>query len=499
MHFSLLSIFKKNKTKITGDKKKHTPLRLFNSLSKIKETFDPIKPGMVSMYSCGPTVYDTAHIGNLRSFVFVDILRRTLEYSDYKVKHIINITDVGELSDEHSEDKMMLALKREHLPITLTEMKKVGSKYMKLFKEDIKELNIKTPFAFPRASEHILGQIAFIKTLEEKGYTYTLKDGVYFNTHMFKDYGALGGTTKDEESVSRIGTKEQKHSQQDFALWKFSENKTPSGKPLGWDSPWGIGTPGWHIECSAMSSQYLGKHIDIHTGGMDLASIHHNNEIAQAEAVTGKKYVQYWLHNAFINIDDQKISKSLGNTIRLQQIIDRGFSPLAYRYWLLTGHYRSPINFTWEALTGSQHALTRLQRIFVEDLGKENGEIDENYRKTFHRAINDDFDTPKAVALLWDLVKDDCLLKESKRATMLEFDKVLGIGFSEGVRKLKEMLSLNVVSLKDLPSHIKKLVADRGIARKAKNWEEADRLRTLIKKEGYTVKDTSKGPKVSKE
>jgi len=499
MHFSLLSIFKKNKTKITGDKKKHTPLRLFNSLSKIKETFDPIKPGMVSMYSCGPTVYDTAHIGNLRSFVFVDILRRTLEYNDYKVKHIINITDVGELSDEHSEDKMMLALKREHLPITLTEMKKVGSKYMKLFKEDIKELNIKTPFAFPRASEHILGQIAFIKTLEEKGYTYTLKDGVYFNTHMFKDYGALGGTTKDEESVSRIGTKEQKHSQQDFALWKFSENKTPSGKPLGWDSPWGIGTPGWHIECSAMSSQYLGKHIDIHTGGMDLASIHHNNEIAQTEAITGKTFVNYWLHGAFITIENKKISKSIGNTIYLYQIIDKGFPPFTYRYWLLTGHYRSLMNFTWEALEGAHTALVKLHKQFL-DLGARNGKINTSYQERFEKFVNDDLDTAQAIALLHELMGDDSVHKKDKRVTVLDMNRVLGIGFIESYKQMKTMLAgeTKKVEVKEAPDTVQELVKEREKARKEKNWKIADSIRDKIEKNGFEVSDTDKGTELKK-
>ncbi len=467
------------------------PLSIYNTLSKEDEVFVSLKKDNVSMYNCGPTVYSYAHIGNIRSYVVADIIKRVLHYNKYEVKQVINITDVGEMTADGKVDKLELGAEREGK--TVKEIVKI---YTNEFLKDLERLNIKTKeIRFTKATDYIHEQIALAKTLQEKGYTYKTNDGLYFDTSKFSSYGKLGNINLEglkEGARIAVGGKQNPT---DFVLWRKSKEK----RQQEWESPWGVGAPGWHLECTAMIFSNLGKQIDIHTGGEDHIPIHHNNEIAQAEAVTGKKYVQYWLHNAFINIDDQKISKSLGNTIRLQQIIDRGFSPLAYRYWLLTGHYRSPINFTWEALTGSQHALTRLQRIFVEDLGKENGEIDENYRKTFHRAINDDFDTPKAVALLWDLVKDDCLLKESKRATMLEFDKVLGIGFSEGVRKLKEMLSLNVVSLKDLPSHIKKLVADRGIARKAKNWEEADRLRTLIKKEGYTVKDTSKGPKVSKE
>lgn len=499
MTFPFISFFQKKKTRVIPEGT-HPPIRLFNTLSKMKETFEPIKPGFVHMYSCGPTVYDTAHIGNLRSFVFADILRRVLEYSDYSVKHVINITDVGELSDEQSEDKMMLALKREKLPITLANMKKVGTRYAKSFKEDLKELNVKTPFAFPRASEHVDGQIAFIETLEEKGYTYTLKDGVYFNTKMFKGYGALGGVTKDEaDAVSRIGVHEGKHHQQDFALWKFSETNTDSGKPLGWNSPWGVGTPGWHIECSAMSSQYLGKKLDIHTGGTDLAPIHHNNEIAQTEALTGKKFVHYWLHSAFITIENKKISKSIGNTIYLYQIIDKGFPPFTYRYWLLTGHYRSAMNFTWEALEGANVALIKLHKQFL-DLGPKNGTINKDYQRRFEAFVNDDLDTPKSIALLHELMSDENVSNKDKRVTILDMNRVLGIGFIESYKQMQTILKgeTKKVEVKEAPELVQELVREREEARKEEDWKTADALRAKIEKKGFEVSDTDGGPELTK-
>lgn len=500
MNFPLFSLFK-NKT-LKKTKKEHVPIRLFNSLSKMKEVFEPIRPNVVHVYSCGPTVYNTAHIGNLRSYIVSDILRRVLEYNDYKVKQVINITDVGHLtSDEDSgDDKMMIALKREGVPITITEMKKIGSKYIKEFKENLKELNIKTPFAFPRASEHIDGQIAFIKTLEEKGYTYALKDGIYFNTELFKNYGGLGGINKgSSETISRIGKHEGKRNQQDFALWKFSTTKTPSGKELGWGSPWGVGLPGWHIECSAMSTQYLGKHFDIHTGGIDHVAIHHNNEIAQTEAVTGKKFVNYWIHNAFITIENKRIGKSKGNAIYLRHLIDKGFPPFAYRYLLLTGHYRSPMNFTWEALEGANAALIRLHKQFL-DLGSRNGKIDKSYQERFEKLINDDLDTPKALALLHELMSDESINKKDKRVTVLDMNRVLGIGFIESYKQMKNMFSgeTKKIEVKEVPDEVQELVKEREKARKEESWETADNLRKEIEKKGFDVSDTDEGPELTK-
>lgn len=501
MSFSLLSLFKRNGRSDAGNGK-DSSLYLYNTLSRKKDEFKPLKPESVRMYSCGPTVYDRAHIGNLRPYVFSDILRRTLEYNGYAVKHVINITDVGHLtSDEDAgDDKMLLALRREKLPVTLAEMKKIGTKYAKMFKKDLNDLNIKAPLAFPRASEHIEGQIAFVKTLEEKGYAYTLKDGVYFDTAMLQTYGALGGAlTEENEKVSRLKGQKDKHNERDFALWKFSREETGSGKRLGWDSPWGVGFPGWHIECSAMSTHYLGKHFDIHTGGMDHIPIHHNNEIAQTEALTGKKFVNYWLHSAFITIEGKKIAKSIGNTIYLYNIADRGFPPFSYRYWLLTGHYRTPMNFTWEALLGAHSALVKLHKQFL-DLGSRNGTIIKSYRERFQRLINDDLDTPKAVALLFELMGDGSVEKKDKRVTVLDMNRVLGIGFIESHRQMKKILlgETKKVEVKEASQEVQELVEKRESAREEKDWETADLIREKIAAQGYTIKDTEKGPELTK-
>ncbi|MBI2617886.1 cysteine--tRNA ligase [Candidatus Kaiserbacteria bacterium] len=481
---------------------KRSPLYLFNTLSKKKDEFQAIKPDSVRMYSCGPTVYDRAHIGNLRPYVFSDILRRTLEYNGYTVKHVINITDVGHLtSDEDAgDDKMLLALRREGLPVTLAEMKKVGTKYAKMFKKDLGDLNIKTPLAFPRASEHIEGQIAFIKTLEEKGYAYILKDGVYFDTGVFKTYGALGGTPKElNTGVSRLKGGKRKRNERDFALWKFSTEESSTGKKLGWDSPWGVGFPGWHIECSAMSTEYLGKYFDIHTGGMDHIPVHHNNEIAQTEALTGKPFVNYWLHSAFLTIEGKKISKSIGNTVYLYHLADRGFPPFAYRYWLLTGHYRTQLNFTWEALQGAYSALVKLHKQFL-DLGASNGVVVKSYQERFERFVNDDLDTPKAIALLFELIEDNAVEKRDKRATILDMNRVLGIGFIESHRQMKRMLAgeTKKVEVKEAPREVQELVKERESAREEKDWKTADLLREKIAKEGYDIKDTEEGSELTK-
>src|SRR3989344_3513743 len=472
------------------------PLLLWNTLSKQKDVFTAIKGSLVRMYTCGPTVYDYAHIGNLRTYIFSDVLRRVLEYNNYSVTHVINITDVGHLTSDadEGEDKMTLALKREDLSLSITNMKKVGTKFLKPFKEDLEELNIKKPQEFPRASEHVEGQIAFIKTLEEKGYTYALPDGIYFDTAQFKGYGVLGGTTVAHEvGVSRIGEHDGKRHPQDFALWKLNP-------VLGWESPWGKGFPGWHIECTAMSTQYLGKSFDIHTGGIDHIPIHHNNEIAQAEAATGKKFVNYWLHNAFITIEGRKISKSIGNTIYLRNIIDRGFPPFAYRYWLLSGHYRSSMNFTWDALEAAHTGLVKLHKQFL-DLGSKNGVINKEYQKRFVAFVNDDLDTPKAIALLWELMANTSVSDKDKRVTILDFNRVLAIGFIESYRQMKNILAgiTKKVEVKKAPEDVQELIREREDARERKDWEKADTLREQIKEKGYTIEDTEKGPELTKE
>jgi len=379
------------------------PLSLYNTLTGKKEPFLPLIPGKVSMYNCGPTVYNYAHIGNLRSYIFADILKRTLEWNKYDVQQVINITDVGHLvgDGDTGQDKM-----EKTAQIEKKTAQEIATFYTNAFFDDITTLNIdKSKIVFCRATDHIPEQIALIQTLEKKGFTYITSDGVYFDTAKFRNYGKLGNIDlAGLEEGSRVSINTEKRNKTDFALWKFSPRDEK--RQQEWPSPYGIGFPGWHIECSAMSMKYLGETFDIHTGGIDHIPVHHNNEIAQSESATGKPYVRYWLHNAFLNIDGHKISKSIGNTLYLRNLVTKGISPLAYRYWLLTGHYRTMLNFTEESVLGAQTALVKLINHFIEwrqlPLGKEHTE----YVKKFEDFINDDLDTPKALALLWELVKD---------------------------------------------------------------------------------------------
>lgn len=391
-------------------------LRFNNTLTGKTEEFHPITPGKVGMYHCGPTVYDYVHIGNLRSFLLADILRRTFEFLGFEVKQIMNITDVGiGGNNDEGEDKIIKGLKREGKEISMEAMKELSDFYTERFKEDILKLNIKTPDAFPKASEHINKQIEMIQELEAKGFTYKISDGLYFDTSKDPHYGKLGGLGKETES--RIENSEKKHSR-DFALWKFNSN-------LGFPSPWGQGFPGWHIECSAMAREYLGETLDIHTGGIDLAPIHHNNEIAQSENSCGCELAHYWLHNEFVNVSEGKMAKSEGTGITLQDLIKAGFDPLSYRYFLLMAHYRTPVIFSWEALTAADNAFKKLKK-FMEKLD-EGGVVDQAYLAEFRDRIENDLNTPQALAVLWTLVKDKDVPNNNKRATLLEFDRVLGL------------------------------------------------------------------------
>jgi cysteinyl-tRNA synthetase len=472
------------------------PLFLYNTLSRTKESFTPLHADHVRMYNCGPTVYDYAHIGNLRSYVFADTLRRVLLLNGYKVMQVVNITDVGHLTSDadDGDDKMTVALKREGKPLTVESMREVADTYTTAFLDDLTALNIRTPSALPRASEHITADVALIETLMQKEYAYETSDGVYFDTARFEGYGKLGGIDVEKlQEGARVTRNEEKRNPSDFALWKKNPN-------LGWESPWGRGFPGWHIECSAMAMEYLGKELDIHTGGIDHIGTHHNNEIAQSEAATGRPFARFWMHNAHILVEGTKFSKSLGNTIQLRQLQNHGFSPLAYRYWLLTGHYRTPMSFSFTALDGTQTALRRLHRYFVEDLPPQNGNKDEVYVHRFLETINDDLDTPKAIALAWELVKDSAVTAGDKRATLLHFDKALGLGLTELVKSGKEQVSLEVATtdLSGLPEEVRVCVENREKARNEKNWQRADELRTELSAHGYEVLDTAEGPKVRK-
>ena len=452
-------------------------IELFNTLGRKKEIFEPIKAGHVSVYTCGPTVYDYVTIGNLRSYVFADTLRRTLEYAGYKVKQVMNITDFGHLTSDadEGEDKMTVGLKREGMAPTMENMHTLATRYIDAFRENLEAMNIEPPTTMPRASEHVRPMIAYVHALLEKGYAYTTSDGIYFDVGKFPSYGILGGAASLDHS--RIGINPEKHDPRDFTLWKFNEK-------LGWDAPWGHGFPGWHIECTAMSTEYLGKSFDIHTGGIDHIAVHHNNEIAQAEAANNRTYVRYWLHHEFITIDAQRIGKSVGNAITLAQLQDRGVSPLAYRYWLLTGHYRSPMNFTWEAVEAAQTARDRALKIFANLTGA--GPIDAGYKKKFNTAIYDDLGTPAAIAVMWELLKDEKIAPGVKRATLLMFDTVLGIGFNIASAKREEAIAF--------PDDIHALVDEREAARATKDFAKSDALRAEIEGRGYSLEDTEKGP-----
>lgn len=454
---------------------------LTNTLTRQKETFEPISPGSVSMYQCGPTVYDNAHIGNLRSYTMGDIIRRVFEYNGYLVNQVMNITDIGHLvSDgDDGDDKMTKGLKREGMEVTLENMLKLARKYEEIFLADISEMNILQPKIVARASEHIAEDIEIIQKLEEKGFTYTISDGIYFDTEKMPDYGKLGGLSSSNES--RIGEISEKKNQRDFALWKFDNTK-------GWESPWGQGFPGWHIECSGMGMKYLGEQFDIHTGGHDLASVHHNNEIAQSECSTGHApFVKYWLHNEFVNLGEDKMAKSGGNSITLQTVRDNKINPLALRYLYLQSHYRSQVSFSWDSLAASETALKKLQN-YISRI-KETGDISESYQTLFTDMVNDDLNTAGGLAVVWELIKNPDVSDADKKATILDFDRVLG-------------LKLDKVSIEEetfeVPDHIQKLLKEREIAREKQDWHTSDLIRNEIQALGYELKDTDDGQKVRK-
>lgn len=487
-HMKLFS-FRRNHT---APKPKLPPLQFHNTLSGNLEAFEPLGPE-VKMYNCGPTVYDRVHIGNLRSYVFADTVRRALDYWGYAVKQVINITDVGHLvSDaDTGEDKVEAAAKKAG-----RSAKEIADECTEAFFEDIDLLGLdRSRIIFPRATEFIAEQIAVIKSLEEKGYAYRTSDGLYFDVSRFRAYGKLGGVNLSGlKEGARVEENPEKRGPYDFALWKFSPKH--GKREQEWDSPWGTGFPGWHIECTAMIFKLLGKQIDIHTGGVDHIPVHHNNEIAQAEAATARRYVKYWMHNEFITIEGKKISKSLGNTVYLSQLMDRGFSPRSLRYWFLTGHYRSPMNFTWEALQGADTARERLLRFFFEDLraAAHDGTPDKAFMRDFAAAIADDLNTAQALARVWELVKDERVSPEAKRASLLEADKVLRIGLGE--RRAPSKLS--VMEEQDIPHEVKTLLEAREEARAAKDFARADDYRRQIQELGFEIKDTPEGAKLIK-
>ncbi len=454
----------------------------YNTLTKKKEKFEPIKEGEVKIYSCGPTVYKDATIGNLRTYIFMDSLRRTLKYNGYKLKHAMNITDVGHLvSDgDEGEDKMIKSSRE-----TGKDPLEIATYYTKLFLDDCKKLNIDMPEIICKATEHIEDMEKFVAKLIENGYAYETSTAIYFDVSKLDNYGILSGINlKEQKAGARIEIDEEKKNPYDFALWI----KAPKNHLMKWESPWGLCYPGWHIECSAMSNKYLGDVFDIHTGGVDLIPTHHENEIAQSKGVTGKIPARYWMHGEFLLIDGGKMSKSLNNAYLLSDIINKGYEPLSYKLLNFSSHYRNKLNFTWEALDSSSKALQKLREGYRKHL-EGNDVIEEDkvneYKEQFLEAINDDLNMPLAMAIVWEVIKRNEKSKQYAQV-LLDFDRVLGL----------EIDKANEVQ--ELPDEIKNLIEERKKARENKDYKKSDELRNKIEKMGYKVKDSKDGMQVEK-
>jgi cysteinyl-tRNA synthetase len=466
-------------------------IRLYNTLTRAKEPITPLDGKTVKLYTCGPTVYHYAHIGNLRTYIFEDILTRTLR-KQFPVLHVMNITDVGHLTSDsdEGEDKMEKGAAREGKSVW-----DVAKFYTDAFQKDIALLGIRSPDIWCKATDHIKEQIQQIQQLERNGFTYVIEDGVYFDTAKLDDYGKLAKLDIEGlKAGARIEMAEGKRNPTDFALWKFSP-KTDAKRAMEWDSPWGVGFPGWHIECSAMSMKYLGEQFDIHCGGIDHINVHHTNEIAQAEGATGKKpWVTVWMHGEFLVMDKGKMSKSSGDFLTLQVLIDKGYDPLVYRYFCLTASYRQQLSFSFEALDTAKSGYQSLKNK-VRDLHERRAEGNDAphpdahgkthaLREQFLDAINDDLNMPQALAATWAVLRDDTLTNSQKLALAEEFDTVLGLA----------LLDLH----EEIPAEILTLAKERDQARAAKDWAASDRLRDAIKAQGFIVEDSKDGTRVRK-
>ena len=453
----------------------------YNTLTKQKDLFKPIEEGKVKIYSCGPTVYKDATIGNMRTNLLNDTLRRVLKYNGYELKHVMNITDVGHLvSDgDEGEDKMLKSAREEHKsPLEIAEH------YTKLFFRDLERLNIETPEVVCKATDHIKEMLEMVQKIMKNGYAYETSTAIYFDVSKLDKYGILSGINlNDQKAGARVDVDPEKRNPYDFALWI----KAPANHLMKWDSPWGPSYPGWHIECSAMSTKYLGEEFDIHTGGIDLVPTHHENEIAQNKGACGKNPAHYWIHGEYLLINGGKMSKSLGNTYLIDDIIARGYSPLAYRLFNYSCHYRGKLNFTWEGIESANTSLIRLREGYQKHLNgnaEVSDEIIKDMENRFHQAINDDMNMPLELSVVWEAVKYP--EKSPKIAQLLKkFDTVLGIKIDE-VQETK------------IPQEILDLVEERKQARSDKNWSESDRLRDLIAEKGYIVKDTKDGTEILK-
>lgn len=445
-------------------------LHLYDTWTRSQREFTALKPGEVGLYTCGPTVYNYAHIGNLRTYLFEDGLVRVLKLNGYRVNHVMNITDVGHLvSDgDDGEDKMEAGSKR-----TGQTAWTIAALYTDAFRADLKALNIQEPEVWCKATDNIPEQISFIEEIEKKGYTYRTTDGIYFDTSKQASYGYLGRLDiAGLQAGSRVDLGEKKHST-DYALWKFSAPE--DHRQMEWDSPWGRGFPGWHIECSAMAHKYLGEYFDIHCGGEDHITVHHPNEISQTEAAYGTRLANFWMHGYFLITNDAKMSKSSGEFLRVQLLIDKGYDPIAYRYLCLTGHYRTQLTFSWEALDAAQTGLNRLRNtVYLLNAATT---ADAGFVDRFMEKLNDDLNFPQALALAFEVLKSD-LAPGVKKATLLKFDDAFGFGLASWVPKVE-----------DVPADVCAVADARWAARNAKDWSEADRLRGELTALGWTMKD----------
>jgi cysteinyl-tRNA synthetase len=452
------------------------PLQLYDNYTRSLRRFEPLEPGPVGLYTCGPTVYDYQHIGNYRTFLFEDVLKRVLEWNGYAVRHVMNITDVGHLTSDADtgEDKMEKGARR-----TGKSAWEIAQLYTDAFRADLKLLNIEDPTVLCRATDHILEQIDFIADIEKNGFAYVTADGVYFDTSLQRDYGYLARlNVEGQEAGKRVDLGAKRHPT-DFALWKFSA--AGEKRQMEWDSPWGRGYPGWHIECSAMAQKYLGNYFDIHCGGEDHIPVHHTNEIAQTEARVGTRLANFWMHGYFLLSQDAKMAKSAGEFLRLSLLEDRGYDPLAYRYLCLTAHYRTQMNFSWEALDAATTALDRMRQGIFAIPAAPTAEPDPDHLARFTDQVNDDLNLPRALAVAWEVLRGD-LAVAVRRATLLKFDQVLGL-------RLAQWRPPAVV----VPREVQALADARAAARRSKAWAEADRLRAELTAAGWEMEDQAEG------
>ncbi|GIK85611.1 MAG: cysteine--tRNA ligase [Betaproteobacteria bacterium] len=453
------------------------PLSLYDNYTRTLRRFEPLHPGgEVGLYTCGPTVYDYQHIGNFRTFLFEDLLKRVLRWNGHRVRHVMNITDVGHLTSDADtgEDKMEKGARR-----TGRSAWEIAALYTDAFLEEMRLLNIEDPTILCRATDHVAEQIDFIAQIEAKGYTYRTSDGIYFDTSKQPDYGFLARLDKEGlEAGKRVDLGEKRHPT-DFALWKFS----PPGerRQMEWDSPWGRGFPGWHIECSAMAEKYLGPWFDIHCGGEDHIPVHHTNEIAQTQAKAGTRLANFWMHGYFLLMNDAKMAKSAGGFLRVASLVEKGYDALAYRYLCLTGHYRSQLNFTWDALDAAQTGLDRMRSGFHALAADAGAHPDAALVERFGDEINDDLNLPRALAVAWEALRGD-RPAAVRRATLARFDEVLGLGLAAWTPQVP-----------DVPDDVRALAEARAAARRAKRWDEADRLRAALATAGWEMEDRPDG------